>query len=91
MTKTDLAPFRPVQRIADDADLAVRAINQASYRDEQKEASKVHAERVRMLDFNMKRTFATICDEYCTKGMQQRIETHPDYTTRIEDDLIMLL
>ena len=91
MTKTDLAPFRPVLRIADDADLAVRAIIQASYRDEQKESSKVHAERVRMLDLNMKCAFATICDEYCTKGMQQRIETHPDYATRIEDNPIVLL
>jgi len=43
------------------------------------------------LDLNMKRAFATICDEHCTKVMQQRIETHPDYATRIEDDPIVLL
>ena len=40
---------------------------------------------------NMKRAFAIICDKYCTKGMQQRIETHPDYATRIEDNPIVLL
>jgi len=91
LTKTDLAPFRPTLRIADDANLAVRALNQASYGEEQKEASKVHAERVRMLDLNMKHAFATICDEYCMNGMHQRIETHPDYATRIEDDPIVLL
>jgi len=39
MTRTDLALFRPTLQIADDTDLAVRALNQASYRDEQKEAS----------------------------------------------------
>jgi len=32
-----------------------------------------------------------ICDEYCTKGMQRRIETHPNYATRIEDNPIVLL
>jgi len=30
MTKTDLAPFRPTLRIADNANLVVRALNQAS-------------------------------------------------------------
>jgi len=62
VTIVDLAPFRPILRIANDADLAVRAINQASYGDEQKEAAKVHAERVRKQELNMKRAFATICD-----------------------------
>jgi len=44
MTKTDLAPLRPTLRIADDADLAVRALNQASYRDEQKQAKFIQRE-----------------------------------------------
>ena len=91
MTLVDLTPFRPVLQIADDADLAVRALNQASYGEEQKEKCKVHAARIRTLEINMKRAFALICDEYCTKGMQQRIETHPDYATRIEDNPIVLL
>ena len=39
----------------------------------------------------MKRAYAMIFDEYCTKGMQQRIETHPDFATRIDDDPIVLL
>jgi len=91
MVLTDLAPFRPRLRMADDADLAERAIMQSSYADEQKEAIKVHAERIRKQELNMKRAFATICDEYCTKGMRQRIETHPDYHTRIQDNPIVLL
>jgi len=72
----ELTPFRPVLRIADDADLDVKALNQLSYGEEQKEASKVHAERVRKQELHMKSAFATICDEYCTRGMQQWIETH---------------
>ena len=78
-------------QIADDADPVVNALVQASYGEEQKEKCKVHEARIRTLEINMKRAFALIVDEYCTKGMQQRIETHPDYATRIEDNPIVLL
>ena len=54
-------------------------------------AAYVWQHYVWMLDLNMKCAFTTICDEYCTKGMQQWIETHPNYATRIKDHLIVLL
>jgi len=87
----DLTPFEPVLRIAEDEYEALRAIKQTSYIKNNKDAMNTHQRRQRNLQSGMKRAYSTIFDEYCTKGMQQRIETHPDFATQIDDDPIVLL
>jgi len=86
MTILDLTPFEPALRIADDADEGLRTIRQASYIENNKDQMNTHEKRRRNLLSGMKRAYSTIFDDYCTKSMQQRIETHPDFATRIDDN-----
>jgi len=91
MTILDLDPLEPALRIADDADEDLRTIKQASYIENNKDQMNTHEKRRRNLQSGMKRAYSTIFDDYCTKSMQQRIETHPDFATRIDDNPIVLL
>ena len=81
MMLLDLSPLEPVLKIADDEDEDLRKIKQTSYIENNKDAMNTHQKRQRNLQSGMKRAYSTIFDEYCTKGMQQRIETHPDFAT----------
>ena len=48
-------------------------------------------ERSQKLDDGMKQSYAFIFDNYCNKTMQARIEQHPEYDTKIQDNPIELL
>ena len=43
------------------------------------------------LDQNLYKAYLLIFSTYCNKTMQNRIEEHPDYDTKILDDPIELL
>ena len=47
-------------------------------------------ERKDILEKGLKKAFAYIFSNFCTKAMQQRIEEHPDFST-IQDDPMELL
>src|SRR5210317_1915166 len=48
-------------------------------------------ERKDTLRTGMNKAYALIYDNYCTRAMQARIEEHPDFETKIEDNPIELL
>ena len=50
-----------------------------------------YLERKEMLDQNMSKACALIYSSYCNKMMQNRVEEHPEFETKIRDDLIALL
>ena len=43
------------------------------------------------LEEGMSKAYAVIFNNYCTRAMQNRIEEHPDFETKIKDDPIELL
>ena len=50
-----------------------------------------HLDRVKEYKLAMCRAFAMIRSQHCSKTMQTRVEEHPDYETKIDDDPIALL
>jgi hypothetical protein len=48
-------------------------------------------ERSKKLDDGMKQAYAFIFDNYCNKAIQDRIELHPEYDSKIQDKPIELL
>src|SRR5210317_1292040 len=48
-------------------------------------------ERKDTLRTGMNKAYALIYDNYCTRAMQACIEEHPEFETKIEDNLIELL
>ena len=50
-----------------------------------------HLDRVCECKDAMCRAFAMIKSQHCTKTMQTRVEEHPDYESKIDDDPIALL
>ena len=50
-----------------------------------------YLERKETLDQNMCKAYTLIFSSYCNKAMQNRIKKHPDFESKIWDDLIKLL
>ena len=48
-------------------------------------------ERKEQLKEGLSKAYALIFNNYCTRAMQARIEEHPEFETKIEDDPIQLL
>ena len=48
-------------------------------------------ERKCMLEENKAKAFSLIINKYCTKEMQNRVQTHPKYDTDLVDDPIQLI
>ena len=55
------------------------------------ERIKKHLDRETALNSNLKKAYAMIFSTYCSKIIQNRIESHPDYESKICDDPIELL
>ena len=55
------------------------------------EKLKMYLDRHRTLEQNLPKAYALIYSTYCNKTMQNRIEEHPDFTTKLQDDPIELL
>jgi hypothetical protein len=47
--------------------------------------------RKRELEDGQKQAYSVILTEYCTKAMRDRVEEHPEFTTKIRKDPIELL
>ena len=50
-----------------------------------------HLDRKKQYDDAMCQACALIKSQHCSKTMQTRIEEHPDYESKIDDDPIALL
>jgi hypothetical protein len=89
-SKLDLSSNKPKLQITKKKD-ADGTNEQRGFEIEYQELLSRYLNRVDCLDENLKKAYALIMTNYCTKSMQSRIEEHPDFTSKIEDDPIALL
>ena len=89
--KVDLQAVAPTRQVSTESDTAKRQLEQTGFDIVFQEMIKQHLERVRILEANLKKAYALIYASYCSKVIQNRIEEHHDYETKIRDDPIELL
>jgi len=90
MEVIDLAAKAPELKISKKKDDAAVAENK-QFEIEYKEKYGRHLDRETKLEEDMMKAYTTIITKYCTKVMRSRVEEHPDYTNRIDDDPIELM
>ena len=52
---------------------------------------KLHGERERDLRLGLNQAYAIIMSKYCTQGMVNRVEAHPEFQDKVKNDPIKLL
>jgi hypothetical protein len=87
----DLKPHEPVREMSQKTDTAEKEIEQMGM--DMKYQSKLNDfnKRANNLRKGMEKAYADIRATYCTKVMRGRIDTHPDFETKIYNDPIELL
>ena len=96
MQEIDLNSVKPMLDESRETDTAKKAIQQRQYDLEFEAKSKMWLERNDKLRQNMLSAYSLIYSTYCSKAIQSRIESHPDYNStddalRIKDNPINLL
>ncbi len=81
-------PTREVSTLKDDAE---RKFEQEGFDMKYQLILKEHMARVKRLNQGLVKAYAVLFQTYCSTTMQNRIEEHPDYHTKIIDDPIELL
>ena len=81
----------PKGKLAKDKDQALQEQIQKGLDIEYAELYRRFNDRKEDLKNNKPKCYATIMSNYCTQTMRSRIEEHPDFVTKIEDDPIALL
>ena len=90
-TKLDLSSSEPRRVISQATDEKVRAIEQDGFNIKFELRYKEWMERSQKLEDGMKQSYTFIFDTYCNKTIQDRIEQHPEYDSKIQDNPIELL
>jgi len=91
MKKVDLDTLRPVRKSSTEADEEARIHEQTQFDMDYQEEIKRWLDRKEALEQGLHQAYALIVTNYCSKTMEQRVEAHPDFKTKIEDDPIALL
>ena len=91
MKHVDMTAQEPTRRISAKPKTEDAAIEQAGLDIKYQEELRRHLDRVDGYKENCAKAYSLIFKDYCTKTMQQRIEGHPDFSSKIEDDPIALL
>ena len=68
-----------------------KAIEQAGLDIKYQEKLRRHLDREDELKTGMNKAYTLIFTNFCTKAMQNCIKQHPDFSSKIKDDLIALL
>ena len=87
----DLTNLKPTPKVSTKTDAEAKATEQRLFEIEYQEYMRSYIAREDALKENTKKVYALIFSSYCSRTMQQRIEEHPDFTSKIEDDPIALL
>jgi len=87
----DLKAEAPTRTIATTGTDAEKAIAQAGHDIKYQEELRRHLDRADNLKEGLTKAYALIFSNYCTKTMQSRIEEHPEFATKLEDDPIATL
>ena len=89
--KVDVDTEEPQRTICMEQDEGTRKIVQDGYNIKYQEELRRHLDRKDELNRGMNRAYALIYKDYCTRAMQVRVEEHPEYQTKIEDNPVALL
>ena len=90
--KIDISSSKPTRTISGATEETTRAIQQQDGFNIQYELEyKEWMERRNKLKEGMFKAYSLIQSEYCNKTMQARIEHHPEYDSKIQDNPIELL
>ena len=91
LVKKDLTPFEPRRGTAVEPDPTAHLQEQAGMDILYQAELERYLDRKDQLEQNMAKAYALIFSTYCNKTMQNRIEEHPEFETKIRDDPIELL
>ena len=87
----DLTSVKPNRQVSAETDSDKKKIEQDGFDIQYQEELRVFLDRKALMKDNKNKTYSLIFSSYCTRQMQQRIEEHPEYNTKILDDPIELL
>ena len=87
----DLSSEQPERQLSENEVIADAAREQAGLDIKYQEELRQFVIRKDNLRQNMIKAYALIFSNYCNKTMQSRVEEHPDFETKIENDPIALL
>jgi hypothetical protein len=91
MDRIDMTSKIPVRRLLRALNADCKATEQEGYDILYKAEIDMYTKRKHKLEDNMNKTYSLICLQHCNKTIQDRMHTHPDFETKIENDLIKLL
>jgi hypothetical protein len=81
----------PVKRLSGATNADDRATEQEGYYIQYKAEIDMYMKRKHELEDNMNKTYSLIYLQHCNKTIQDRIHAHPDFKTKIKNDLLELL
>ena len=87
----NLPPDKPTLTITTEMDPTKAKLEQDGYDIKYQEEFRLYLDRTSSLTQNLKKAYALIMTTYCTRIMQNRVEEHLDFHTKIEDNPIALL
>ena len=87
----NLKDEKPKREISKEEIPSEAAIEQAGMDITYQEELRRFLDRQDNLRENMYKAYALIYTNYCTRAMQSRVETHPDFDNKIKNDPIALL
>ncbi len=87
----DFNKDKPKREISKIKDKEKAAIEQAGFDIQYQEEMRLWLDRVNNVKEGMRKCCPLIKNTYCTRSMQQRLEEHPDYASKIQDDPIAML
>ena len=91
MQYIDLTVDEPKRELSKQTDPKLRPEDQKGLDIKYGELFRSYNERVQQFEKSKPKCFALIMSNYCTNTMRQRVEEHPDFETKIDDDPIALL
>ena len=87
----DLTKVEPVRAISTEKDEAMAVLEQGGFDIKYQEELRRFLDRKDNLRQNLIKAYALIFTSYCNRTMQSRIEEHPDFESKIENNPIELL
>jgi hypothetical protein len=81
----------PIRQLSGATNADDRATEQEGHDILYKAEIDMYMKRKHKLEDNMNKTYSLIYLQHCNKTIQDRIHTHPDFETKIKNDLIKLL
>jgi hypothetical protein len=87
----DLSKEKPVVQTSKSSDDKVAEQENKAYQYDYRDDMKLHKQRVLTFKENLVKAYGLIWDDYMTTTMQNRIEQHPEYASKIKNNPVELV